>query len=200
MKKITLAMAAILAASSALAPVSAQAHWFQYSIEKSVEKSKKGGLIVRNIWSDKPLGTCGTTMCDKPEDVFAGLCLGMAYKKAGSEEKRRIQDVLSRNADYLAAMDVGLFITDTAGVIAKKGSVKVGDEITLRAIPLLEALPEVTNLNCVEPKHTVFVVDKILKHHDGTILYSNGHMLGGAPSNDKPASKPAPKKTPSFLD
>ena len=196
-KKITLALAIMAATAIICAPLSAHAAWFYYGEAKTVEKSKKGGLIISNIWSAKPLGTCGTTLCDKPEDAFAAACLGEDAKKASAEEKKRIQEILSRTLDIVTYMDVGWFISDYGVALAAKGAAKVGDVITLRIVPRDQVL---LGIKCPNPAKNAAMVDKVLKHHDGVILYSNGKMFGGAPSDAKQEAKPVAPKGNAFLD
>lgn len=199
-KNIATAIAVMVSVAAAIGPGYALGGWLKDdNAAQTVERSKEGGWVVRNIWGANPVGTAGNSSVD----AYAYWCMGKKWVESGAseEEKKRIHQQISSKYDLLAVMKVRTFIVRYAYPVAAKGGVKVGDEVTFSSIPVNKAL---NGVNCINPnnKGTEFLaVDKVVKHHDEAIFAANGKFLSSTPGNgEKPKeeAKPKPKGNPAL--
>ena len=151
-----------------------------YTPREGAEMSSSGvHFIVRNIFAlDDP----------KTLDMYAKDCMENSpeWEAADAVGRERLMEVgrekmrrLAQTHEQVSLMDVGVFWSHMAYPYLPKGSVRVGDEVEFRVEPMAEAWNGITCPNRASAEGT-FVVDRIVKHYSGTLLYSNGKFMGTA--------------------
>lgn len=149
---------------------------YNYSDTEKNSQSGDVGYIARGI---HPIGT--------PENIEAQAmaCVeGLPeWEDAGAAERKRILEYgrermrqLGRTHEVVQFADVGVFLSHHTSGYFPIGTIRHGDEVAFRAAPIEKAW----GVRCGnhDENGNVLVLDRIVKHHTGTLLYKDGGFIG----------------------
>jgi hypothetical protein len=178
--------------------------WNESNMRKAVEETKTAEFIVRAV---------NAKGRDKHWELVGIGCVkdSRQWKSANAAEREKLlaqgkafSNKYKNTHDFIAAGRVGVFTSNMFRTIVPRGTVKLGDQVVAKMIPR----DQHPFRDCLSaPQSSAFIgIDRIVKHHEGNLLYAQGKFSqniskdGKPVSGSKPVSNSSSGFKSSFLD